>query len=172
MAAMPTAAKASFNSNKLTSLTFMPTLSSAFKMARLLLKRVPKQLEEELAVEGKRMTSDAIASLGKVVGDTAAQIDEKLGPQYGDYARKASRTLAETSAKLEAKIDKWAERDWGKKDVKVRAGGGAIYFVGFVGAAIYYVSHATDFWMGALGLLKSMVWPAFLVYEALNKLGA
>lgn len=57
----------------------------------------------ELAVEGKRMTSDAIASLGKVVGDTAAQIDEKLGPQYGDYARKASRTLAETSAKLEAK---------------------------------------------------------------------
>lgn len=56
-----------------------------------------------LAVEGKRVTSDAIASLGKVVGDTAAQIDEKLGPQYGDYARKASRTLAETSAKLEAK---------------------------------------------------------------------
>ncbi|MFO6447242.1 hypothetical protein ACLBKU_08870 [Erythrobacter sp. NE805] len=57
----------------------------------------------ELAVEGKKVTSDAIASLGKVVGDTAAQIDEKLGVQYGDYARKASRTLQETSAKLDAK---------------------------------------------------------------------
>ncbi|PLK22517.1 hypothetical protein C0V72_14515 [Porphyrobacter sp. TH134] len=57
----------------------------------------------ELAVEGKQVATDAIASLGKVVGDTAVQIDEKLGEQYGDYARKASRTLQETSAKLEAK---------------------------------------------------------------------
>jgi ElaB/YqjD/DUF883 family membrane-anchored ribosome-binding protein len=57
----------------------------------------------ELAVEGKKVTSDAIASLGKVVGDTAPQIDEKLGVQYGDMARKASRSLQETSAKLEAK---------------------------------------------------------------------
>ena len=57
----------------------------------------------ELAVEGKQVASDAIASLGKVVGDTAGQIDEKLGAQYGDYARKASRTLQETSAKLESK---------------------------------------------------------------------
>jgi ElaB/YqjD/DUF883 family membrane-anchored ribosome-binding protein len=38
-----------------------------------------------------------------VVGESAAQIDEKLGEQYGDYARKASRTLQETSAKLESK---------------------------------------------------------------------
>jgi ElaB/YqjD/DUF883 family membrane-anchored ribosome-binding protein len=38
-----------------------------------------------------------------VVGDSAPQIDEKLGEQYGDYARKASRTLQETSAKLDAK---------------------------------------------------------------------
>ena len=57
----------------------------------------------ELAVEGKNAASDAIASLGKVVGESATQIDEKLGEQYGDYARKASRTLVETSAKLEAK---------------------------------------------------------------------
>lgn len=63
-------------------------------------------------------------------------------------------------------------KDWGKRDVKVKAGGGALYFMGFVGAAIYYVSNATDFWMGVLGILKSMVWPAFLVYEALSKLGA
>lgn len=64
----------------------------------------------ELAHEGKIAATDAIASLGKVVGDTAPQIDEKLGEQYGDYARKAARTLQETSAKLDAKsVDELTE---------------------------------------------------------------
>ena len=57
----------------------------------------------EMAVEGKAAASDAIANIGKAVGDTADQLDERFGEQYGDYARSASRTLAETSAKLEAK---------------------------------------------------------------------
>ena len=48
----------------------------------------------------------------------------------------------------------------------------ALYFFGFLGAAIYYISHATRFWMGLLGLLKACVWPAFLVYEALRLMGA
>jgi hypothetical protein len=51
------------------------------------------------------------------------------------------------------------------------ASGGA-YFLGFVGAAIYYVSVATTFWMGVLGVLKAIVWPALLVYEALKFLAA
>ena len=57
----------------------------------------------ELATDGKSGASDAIASLGEVVGDTAEQIDDRFGEQYGDYARSASRGLAETSAKLESK---------------------------------------------------------------------
>ena len=57
----------------------------------------------QLANDGKSAASDALASLGKTVGETATQIDERLGEQYGDYARSASRSLAETSAKLEAK---------------------------------------------------------------------
>ena len=48
----------------------------------------------------------------------------------------------------------------------------AVYGLGFIGAAIYYILQATDFWMGVLGFLKALVWPAFLVYEALKKLGA
>jgi len=43
-----------------------------------------------------------------------------------------------------------------------------IYSLGIIGAAIYYISAATGFWMGVLGLLKALVWPAFLVYEALK----
>jgi hypothetical protein len=48
----------------------------------------------------------------------------------------------------------------------------AVYGLGFIGAAIYYIMQATGFWMGVLGFLKALVWPAFLVYEALKKLGA
>jgi hypothetical protein len=47
----------------------------------------------------------------------------------------------------------------------------AVYGLGFIGAAIYYISAAGDFWEGVLGFLKAIVWPAFLVYEALKSLG-
>lgn len=49
--------------------------------------------------------------------------------------------------------------------------GSAVYGLGFIGAAIYYISHATTFWMGFLGILKALVWPAFVVFEALKFLG-
>jgi hypothetical protein len=52
------------------------------------------------------------------------------------------------------------------------ASGGAVYGLGFIGAAIYFISQATSFWIGVLGFLKAIVWPAFLVYEALKTLGA
>jgi hypothetical protein len=48
----------------------------------------------------------------------------------------------------------------------------AVYGLGFIGAVIYYIIQATSFWMGVLGILKAIVWPAILVYEALKALGA
>jgi ElaB/YqjD/DUF883 family membrane-anchored ribosome-binding protein len=57
----------------------------------------------DLAIEGKTKASDAIASLGKLVGDNAHSIDEKLGTRYGDYARTAARTMQESAAKLDSK---------------------------------------------------------------------
>ncbi len=59
-----------------------------------------------------------------------------------------------------------------KKEVHQSAPSGAVYGLGFIGAAIYFISAATSFWTGALGLLKAIVWPAFLVYELLKYLGA
>ncbi len=56
------------------------------------------------------------------------------------------------------------------KDKHVRSE--AVYFFGFVGAAIYYISTAATFWIGVLGFLKAIVWPVFLVLEALKFLGA
>ena len=52
------------------------------------------------------------------------------------------------------------------------ASGGAVYGLGFIGAAIYFISHVTSFWFGVLAILKAIVWPAILVYHALQALGA
>lgn len=49
--------------------------------------------------------------------------------------------------------------------------GGAVYGLGFIGSAVYYISSATSFWMGVLGILKAIVWPAFLAYGLLKSLG-
>ncbi|MBI3136009.1 MAG: hypothetical protein HYZ14_15130 [Bacteroidetes bacterium] len=59
-----------------------------------------------------------------------------------------------------------------KKEIKQYGPNNTVYGMGFIGAAIYYISIATGFWMGVLGFLKAIVWPVFLVYEALNALGA
>jgi hypothetical protein len=58
-----------------------------------------------------------------------------------------------------------------KQEFHKNAHSGAVYGLGFIGAAIYFISNATSFWMGVLGFLKAIVWPAFLVYEALKHLG-
>ena len=50
--------------------------------------------------------------------------------------------------------------------------GNAVYGLGFIGAAIYFISHAASFWMGVLGFLKAIIWPVFLIYEVFKYLGA
>jgi hypothetical protein len=54
---------------------------------------------------------------------------------------------------------------------KANATGGAVYGLGLIGAAIYFISQAATFWLGVLGFLKALVWPAYLVYYALKALG-
>jgi len=54
------------------------------------------------------------------------------------------------------------------KGVKGAGFGGGVYGLAFIGAAIYFIQHATTFWMGVLGFLKAIVWPAILVYKALE----
>ncbi len=56
------------------------------------------------------------------------------------------------------------------KQVQNNPQSGAVYGLGFIGAAIFFISQATSFWMGVLGVLKAIVWPAFLVFEAFKAL--
>ena len=43
-----------------------------------------------------------------------------------------------------------------------------IYGMAFLGAAVYFISHAATFWAGVLGFIKAIIWPAFLMYKLLE----
>ena len=45
---------------------------------------------------------------------------------------------------------------------------GLIYILGFIGSLIHYISNATSFWGGVLGVLKAFVWPVFIVMKILG----
>lgn len=53
---------------------------------------------------------------------------------------------------------------------KSGTGFGGTYLMTVIGAAVYFVGAADGFWSGVLGLLKALVWPAFVVYRALELL--
>jgi hypothetical protein len=55
-----------------------------------------------------------------------------------------------------------------KMKKSMKCSGGGIYFLGFIGASVYYIQHSATFWQGVLGVLKAIVWPAFLVYKLLG----
>lgn len=46
-----------------------------------------------LVSQGLERTSEALANVAKMVGDTADGIDERLGEDYGDYARRAAGSI-------------------------------------------------------------------------------
>ncbi len=49
-------------------------------------------------------------------------------------------------------------------------GGDAIYALGIIGAAVFYWQRADTPGGRALGVLKGLVWPAFMVYEGFSAL--
>jgi ElaB/YqjD/DUF883 family membrane-anchored ribosome-binding protein len=57
----------------------------------------------EFAEGGKARASDALDDLSKVVSDTADSIDERLGGDYGDYARRASDAVSNFAGTLRSK---------------------------------------------------------------------
>jgi hypothetical protein len=62
--------------------------------------------------------------------------------------------------------------DYQKTRVIHRGGASeAVYGLGLIGACVYFIGNAATFWMGVLGFLKALVWPAILVLEVLKNLG-
>lgn len=76
----------------------------------------------------------------------------------------------EIKAKLSG-ADEWKE--WHKKSKHKKMASshgtsGALYFVGFVGALIYWMQAAVGFGAVVTGFLKALVWPAYIVYKLLE----
>ena len=86
-----------------------------------------------LVGQGLERSSEALASVSKMVGDTAAGIDERLGTEYGDYARKAAGAIEGAANSLASKTpDELIDdtRDFVKKSPGIALAGAAV--VGFV----------------------------------------
>lgn len=45
---------------------------------------------------------------------------------------------------------------------------GAVYFLGFVGALVYYMQLATNFSEVVIGFIKALIWPATIIYKLLE----
>ncbi|PKG32628.1 hypothetical protein [Methanoregula sp.] len=65
----------------------------------------------------------------------------------------------------------WCDVGHTMKHHACHGSGGALYFVGFLGALYYYLTTATSFLAGVIGVVKALLWPAFLVYGVLKYLG-
>jgi hypothetical protein len=53
--------------------------------------------------QGLERTSEALANVSRMVGDTASGIDERLGPEYGDYARRAAGAIENAANSIAGK---------------------------------------------------------------------
>ena len=91
----------------------------------------------ELAQTGKQRATSALDSLVQTVEDAASEIDEKLGSQYGDYARRAAEHIGGfTDSFRDKDVDDLFNdaRDFVKKSPAVAIGAAAA--LGFVVARL------------------------------------
>ncbi len=68
--------------------------------------RLGKQAAESArgyAEEGKTRANGALDEVSRMMGDAASTVDEKLGPEYGKYARTAADTISGWSEHLRSK---------------------------------------------------------------------
>lgn len=85
------------------------------------------------ADKGKDRATEAVGSIGKLIRDSAATIDENVGKQYGDYARGAADAVDGFATKMDAKeVDEILEdaRQFVRKSPAVAVGAAAA--IGFV----------------------------------------
>ena len=86
----------------------------------------------ELVGQGLERSGEALANVSKLVGDTATSLDDRLGEEYGEYARRAASAIEDAANRIASKnpdelIDD--TRDFVRKSPGVALAGAAV--VGF-----------------------------------------
>ena len=56
-----------------------------------------------IVTQGLERTAEALANVSRMVGDTATGIEERLGAEYGDYARRAASTIENAANSIASK---------------------------------------------------------------------
>ena len=98
-----------------------------------------------LVGQGLERGAEALANVGKLVGDTADGLDERLGPEYGEYARRAASAIEETANSIASKdADELIDdtREFVRKSPGIALAGAAI--VGFALARLIKAGLAKD----------------------------
>jgi len=98
-----------------------------------------------LVTQGLERTSEALANVSKMVGDTADGIEERLGPEYGDYARRAAGAIENVANNIASKDpDELIEdtRNFVRNSPGIALAGAAV--VGFVVARLVKIGLAKD----------------------------
>jgi len=95
--------------------------------------------------QGLERTSEALANVAKMIGDTAPGIDERLGESYGDYARRAAGSIENVANTIAEKDpDELIEdtRSFVRDSPGIALAGAAV--VGFVVARLLKTGLARD----------------------------
>jgi ElaB/YqjD/DUF883 family membrane-anchored ribosome-binding protein len=78
-------------------------LADRFRNGREQLTSQAGERARGLVSQGLERTAEALANVSKMVGDTASGIEERLGPEYGDYARRAAGSIENVANSIAAK---------------------------------------------------------------------
>ena len=120
-------------------------LADRFRTGREQLAGQAGEKARGFVTQGLERTAEALANVSRMVGDTAPGIEERLGGEYGDYARRAAgsiENLANTIAEKDP--DELIEdtRNFVRNSPGVALAGAAV--VGFVVARLLKSGLAPD----------------------------
>jgi ElaB/YqjD/DUF883 family membrane-anchored ribosome-binding protein len=120
-------------------------LTDRFREGREQLAGQAGEKARGLVTQGLERTAEALANVSKMVGETASGIEERLGPEYGDYARRAAGSLENVANTIASKDpDELIEdtRNFVRNSPGVALAGAAV--VGFVVARLLKSGLARD----------------------------
>jgi ElaB/YqjD/DUF883 family membrane-anchored ribosome-binding protein len=78
-------------------------LADRFRTGREKLAGQAGERARGFVTQGLERTSETLANVSRMVGDTASGIEERLGADYADYARRAASAIENTANSIAAK---------------------------------------------------------------------
>jgi len=121
------------------------SLTDRFRDGREQLSSQAGERARGFVTQGLERTSEALANVARMIGDTAPGIEERLGPDYADYARRAAGSIENAANSIADKdpdelIDD--TRNFVRNSPGVALAGAAV--VGFVVARLLKTGLARD----------------------------